>query len=337
MLQHMLNARMLDSSLRLDRPESSRLAWAFAISLAVHLFCFGGYRLGNQHGWWQAIHWPAWVTAARQSIAHLLKKETPVPETAVESEVPVMFVEVNPALATVEPPRNAKYYSDKNSRAANPEADVESNIPKITGSQTQVVRTEDVPRPKTFPLQPSPPGAEHLEETRAKPAPPPGDLVMAKPAPAPIKESGQANESRPRTLREARARQQQPMSLVGDKMKQEGGVKRQAIESSLDVIATPFGAYDRAIIEAVQNRWYYLLDSGNFARERTGKVVLEFRLHSDGKITDMIEVENTVDLLLSLLCQKAIQDPAPYPAWPSDMRRKLGADYRDVRFTFYYN
>ena len=251
-----------------------------------------------------------------------------------------MFVDVNPAVATAEPPKNTKYYSDKNSRAANPDTDVDSNIPRITGTQTQVVRTEDVPRTKAFPLQPSlptPPSAEQLEEARLKPTPPPGDLVMAKPQQVPIKEVGQATESRPRTLREAQARQQQRTGLVGEKMKQEGGVERHAVTSSLDVRATPFGAYDRAIIEAVQNRWYYLLDSGDFARERTGKVVLEFHLNYDGRITDMKVVENTVNELLGLLCQKAILDPAPYDKWPSDMRRMVGADYREVRFTFYYN
>jgi len=340
MFQRMANGSVPELSLRLDRLESSRLAWAFVISLAVHLFCFGGYKAGNRYDWWQSVHWPAWLTAAQQSVAKLLGKEANKPAAVVEQrEVPLMFVDVNPALATTEAPKNAKYYSDRNSRAANPDANVDSNIPKITGTQTQVVRTEDVPRTKAFPLQPAlpaPPGAQQQEEARPKPAPPPGDLVMAKPQ-QPIQESGQATESRPRTIREALARQQQRTGLVGEKMKQEGGVKRRAIESSLDAIATPFGAYDRAIVLAVQNRWYYLLDSGDFARERTGKVVLEFHLNYDGRIADMKVAENTVTELLCLLCQKAILDPAPYEKWPSDLRRMVGADYREVRFTFFYN
>jgi hypothetical protein len=47
--------------------------------------------------------------------------------------------------------------------------------------------------------------------------------------------------------------------------------------------------------------------------------------------------EQTVSDMLSLLCQRAVEDPAPYARWPSDMRRMIGADYRDVQFTFYYN
>ena len=68
-----------------------------------------------------------------------------------------------------------------------------------------------------------------------------------------------------------------------------------------------------------------------------GKVVVEFRMHFDGRVTDVKVNDADVGELYSLFCQKAIQDPAPYPRWPSDMRRQLQADYRDVRFSFFYN
>lgn len=335
----MSNARNAGITLRPDPAEVSRLGLAFAISLAVHLVLFGGYKLNERYQWSAAIHWPTWMVSAKQSLAKLLGRESKPDELAVQQrEMPLMFVDVNPALATAEAPAKPKFYSDKNSLAANPDADVDSDIPKIAGTQTQVVRTEDVPRTKAFPLQPAPvtpPAVEEQAEAKAR-AMPPGDLVMAKPQPA-GQDSGQAAQSRPRTLRDALARQQERGGLVGEKMKQEGGVKRRAIESSLDTVATPFGAYDRAVILAVQNRWYYLLDSGNFARERTGKVVIEFHLNHDGRVSNLRVVENTVNELLALLCEKAILDPAPYGRWPSDMRRMVGADYREVRFTFYYN
>jgi hypothetical protein len=46
--------------------------------------------------------------------------------------------------------------------------------------------------------------------------------------------------------------------------------------------------------------------------------------------------ESTTGEVLSLICQKAVLDPAPFAAWPSDMRRTLG-DTRSIQFTFYYN
>jgi hypothetical protein len=52
-------------------------------------------------------------------------------------------------------------------------------------------------------------------------------------------------------------------------------------------------------------------------------------------VTDMKVAENNVGEMLGLLCQKAVQDPAPYAAWPSDMRRLLG-NTRSIQFTFIY-
>ena len=323
--------------MRPGRLETTRLTQAFVISLAVHLLLFATFRIGNRQGWWQKVHLPIWLVTAKQSLADVLKEMKK--SQAAEREVPLLFVDVNPAQASAEPPKSAKYYSDKNSIAANPDADKETAIPKINGTQNQIVKTEEVPRTKAFPLQPTPPAprVEPVEESKPKLALAPGDLTLAKPAEIVRRDDGQGKESRPRTIQQALARQQQRVGLAGEKMKQDGGVKRRALESSLDVQATPFGAYDAAIIDAVQRRWYYLLDSRDFARDRTGKVMLEFRLNYDGRITDMKVAENTVDELLCLLCQKAVMDPAPYAAWPSDLRRLVGADYREVRFTFFYN
>ncbi len=329
-----------ESSLRFDRDELGRLAWAFVISLMLHACCFGGYELGAKFHLWQTVKLSNVVAPVRQVLEKLLGKEAVNTEPELPRDVPLVFVDVNPAVASQEPPKSAKYYSDRNSVAANPDADADTGLPKIDGSQTLIPKTEDVPRPKPVPLVPlpaTPPEPVTPAQTRPAGTLPPGDLVMAKPQIGPDQNAAGVAPTRPRTLREAVARAEQRTGIAGPKMKQDGGVRRRALESSLDVIGLPFGAYDRAIVEAVQNRWYYLLDSGDFARDRTGKVVLEFNLTYDGRVTDMKVVENTVNELLCLLCQKAILDPAPYPRWPAEMRRMIGSDTRHVRFTFYYD
>ena len=53
----------------------------------------------------------------------------------------------------------------------------------------------------------------------------------------------------------------------------------------LNVKATPFGPYDAMFIEAVQSRWLSLLDERDFVGNQAGKVIVEFRLHHDGRIT----------------------------------------------------
>jgi hypothetical protein len=332
-------AGMRSWSLRPERAEVSRLAWAFALSLAFHLLLFGGYETGKKYNVWQNLHWPTWLHMPRVFKKLQLRTEEPHPPRPLQ-DIPLMFVNVSPAQATAEPPKNAKFYSDKNSLAANPEPDKITNIPKISGKQPDVPKTEDVPREKPAPLQPTSaaqPAQKEQAEIKPKPAYTPGDLTMAKPSPTPRKTEGEADEATPprrhklsQVTPEERAR-----LLPGEKMRQDGGVQRRHEMASLDTKATPFGAYDAALVEAISQRWYTLLDEREYASDSRGKVVLQFRLHYDGRITDMNVSENTAGEVLGFLCQKAVLDPAPFAAWPSDMRRMLG-EVRNIQFTFYY-
>lgn len=331
----MANAVALSAPLRLSRRDKHRLLRAFALSAVVHLLVFGGYKLTQRLGWAADVLLPRWLKQSWTA-----KQLTAAQEKArADQEPPLMFVNVSPAQATADAPKDAKFYSDKNSRAANPEADQDTGIPKITGSQELVPQTEDIPRGRfdqlqpAWPAQPRPPG----EETRAKPSLAPGDLVLAKPDFNPRPDTGTDETSRPRTLAEARARQRQRAGLPGEKMRQDGGVKRRLEFASLDAKATPFGAYDAAFIEAVSQRWHDLLDQGGFDGYQRGKVVLRFALNYNGRITDMQVVEKTVGEALSLWCEMAVLDPAPYAPWPTELRRLVGSDQRKVQFTFYYN
>ncbi len=326
-------------SLRPERAEVSRLAWAFALSLAFHLLVFGGYETGKKYNVWQNLHWPAWLHMPRV-FKELLPRKVEPPPPRTSQDIPLMFVNVNPAVATAEAPKAAKFYSDKNSLAANPEPDKLTNIPKISGKQADVPKTEDVPRQKFTPPQPTPaaqPAQKEQAEIKPKPAYTPGDLTMAKPSPTPRKTEGDANEATPprRHLLSQVTPEERARLLPGEKMQQDGGVPRRHEMASLDTKATPFGAYDAALVEAISQRWYTLLDEREYASDSRGKVVLQFRLHYDGRITDMNVSENTAGEVLGFLCQKAVLDPAPFAAWPSDMRRMLG-EVRNIQFTFYY-
>jgi len=302
----------------------------------LHLLAGSTYYAGKKFGWWQSLHWPAWLQTAKM-LTEVLKKK-PEAKPAELPDLPLMFLDVSPAQATVEPPKDAKFYSDKNSRAANPDAKLDTNVPEIAGKQTQVPKTEDIPREKFLPLQPSraaPPAPAKApeEEVKARPKEAPGDLAMVKPDPIPKKDDGKAEQARPRTLEEYRARHPE-QRLPSEKMKQEGGAKRHLEIASLDARATPFGAYDAALIEAITQRWFTLLEERHYSSG--GKVVLQFHLHYDGRITDMTVAENTAGEVLGYVCQKAVLDPAPFGVWPSDMRRLLG-ESRGIQFTFFYN
>ena len=313
------------NSLRLNRFETKRLAWALALSLAAHFLVWGGYELGQKTGLWKRIHWPTKTNLAE-------KKK--IPPTVQDSD-PSIFLDVDPDQAVPEAPRRTqKYYSSKNSRAAQTEAAAQdANQPKLNGKQADVPKTKDVPRTPNTKAQAVP---ETQPQKAAQPAQPkptelPGDTKLAKLETSP--EKNDSTPERPRTLNEARAQQHLSPSMA---MRQDGGTRRMALVPSLDARATPFGDYDKKFIEAVTQRWYDLLDSQQFALDRTGKVTLKFRLNYDGSISDMQVLENNVGELLSYVCQKAVTDPAPFEAWPSDMRRMVGENYREMIFTFYY-
>jgi hypothetical protein len=300
-------------SLRFSRLESRRLAWVFALSLLAHLLAWGGYEAGKEFNVWQRLHLPPLM---------LFTKIKPAPPPQSPE---LTFVDVPPTQATTEAPKNAKYYSNQNSRAANPEANHDTQVPQIKGTQTDVAKTEDAPRPDFSKLQPAMQPSQEQLASRQENA---GDLTLGNPS-----DTRPAELPRPRTLKQALAQQNQ---LPGVKMKQDGGVRHEALVPSLDVKATPFGAYDAAFIQAVTQRWYDLLDSRQFARDRSGKVVLRFHLNYDGRISDMVVMQNTVGDLLGYVCQKAVMDPAPFAEWPTDMRAMVGQDYREITFTFYY-
>lgn len=322
--------------MRLEQAETSRLTRAFTFSLIFHLSVVGIYYAGHEYGWWKNLHWPAWMKSAKM-ITELFHKPQPPPEER-QIEVPLVFVEVTPAQATTEVPKKTDFYSDKNSVAANPKP-ADSDVPKIEGKQTDMVKTEDVPRQKAFPLNPTPPPEEKAKEEQSETKPKPtfteGDLALAKPEQMERKNEGQADQVRPRTIKEARALLPPGSQLPGPKMKQNGGAPRRG-NVSLDVQGSPFGDYDWRLIQAVQGCWDSLLASRNFAGEQTGKVTIRFRLGSDGTISQVSETQSTVDSVLSLLCRMAIEHPAPYEPWPNEMRHKIGENYRELTFTFIY-
>ncbi len=311
------------------------LVRALVISLVLHLVAFGGWKFGQTHGWWKESHLPNWLQTARSSLIKRIAKTIP-PRTQPQQPITLTFVDVDPTLAVVEPPKNAKFTSSANTVASSTKK-AESELPELTGKQQKVLKTTENsrPKPEAKPLQPTP--EQKVEEKKPSPAPKsytPGDLAIAKP-------SNKANDSkseqpevqphrRPASVEEAKALQ----GITGDKMKHNGGGSHVGLSSSLDVRRTLTGDYDRLFVNAVQARWDFLLQ--NQQPTPQGEVRLEFKLHFDGRVTDVKIIRNTVDSFFSLLCQKAILDNSPYPRWTTEMRRELAGDTRDVTFTFFY-
>ena len=329
----------------------SPVAVALVLSLVIHLVLFGTYKVGKQFGWWNTqsewlVRLTKKLTQSKPRMAVLMQ---PRPKAAEQPQaIPLTFVEVDPTTALAEPPPDAKYYSSKNAKAQNEAAATPKDAPKLDGKQTQIVRLEDNAKPLPFPLQPAvkPEPETPKEPDTLQPKPKGGekvgDLALKKDTnPKPPSEgvvdvdngeSPTLPKDRPRTLAQARAAKG---LLVGERMKQEGGVERHG-KIAFDTKATAFGAYDAEFIAAVERAWHNLIENNQIS-QRSGRVVVEFKLNADGRITNMRVDGNEVGEILGMLCQRAVQDPAPYPRWPADMRRVIGSTTRDIRFTFFYN
>ncbi len=313
------------------------LLWATVISLTFHLAIFGGWKLNQRFGWLKNSSMPSWL----QKISEKLAAQNPKKIPSQLREVPLIFVDVDPQSSTKEPPKETKFYGAANSQAASARPRANSELPEVQGKQDKVIKTTENSTSKAQPLQLSPPAPEPVEEQPSKAQPKEkqivGDLAFIKPqdqnkkSPGKTDDEGEAEkkaQARPRKLEDVKP------GLRGEKMIQPGGAKRLALEPTFDVKATSFGNYDREFIAAVQQRWSQLLEARNTL---PGKVVVEFRLNYDGRITDLKVVENTThSSMLELICSGAIADPSPYRKWPPDMRREMKSESREVRFTFYY-
>jgi hypothetical protein len=313
-----------------DTLKSHPMVRAFAISIGLHIVAFFVIEGGHAAGLWEQRAVPKW--AMKQSA----KVDPNAPKNANEPVV-LQFIEVEQA---TEEPQDARLYSAAPTTAANPDTRQDLNKPKIDGTQDKVpkirdvVKAEPVPPPQPQPKATLQPNTKQSQQAAAEP---PGDtkqntltpdekaardLTFDRPA---------QKQTRPKTLAEARQR----AGIEGPRMKQDGGVKKYSIETDADVKSSPFGSYDAMFIQAVQVRWFELLEKHSI--NHSGKVVVDFRLHKDGRITSMKIAENTVTDTLSWCCQRAIMDPAPYAPFPPDLKRLLAADYREVRFTFHFN
>jgi outer membrane biosynthesis protein TonB len=123
--------------------------------------------------------------------------------------------------------------------------------------------------------------------------------------------------------------------IVGHKAKLTAtGISRTGV-AAFNVAESPFGAYDKKIIRAVQSRWYALIDRFGMY-ERAGAVTVHFDLLDDGRVQNLTVSDNTAGQILSLFCEKAILESGPFDPLPDNLRALVGKEPREASFTFYY-
>jgi hypothetical protein len=286
-----------------------------------------------------------------------------------ETEAARRFMETDASQVTGAKPQDAKYYSDKSTVAANPKnpTDKEGDTPYLEGTETRVPSSVDVPTPSGVPqpliVQRGSPGASSKPGNPAPPLPkvaqatpqPAATKTPPKPAPSGLKiveEQPLAMASKPAAPEVMTSRSAEEngaagaptiitepgapgRELVARKAHLTiGGVSRSGI-AAFNVAESPFGAYDKKVIKAVQSRWYALIDRFGMY-ERAGLVTVHFEMLDDGQVQNLKVTDNTAGQILALFCEKAIIESGPFDPLPDNLRALVGKEPREASFTFYY-
>jgi outer membrane biosynthesis protein TonB len=324
----------------------SPLVIALLLSLVLHLYLFFMAWLVPQMANWKWL--PSWAKPLVAAVSPPPKKlEAQARVEPQDVEIPLQFIEVDPNQSVADAPKDARYTSTANTLAANP-TPAKTPVPRIDGRREDSLKTFDTQRP-TRQNQPAVP--QDMQEQQAKDevkpqekgGPKPGELALARPVPdAKVdreqekRDAEKAQVSAPRKYKTVSQARAERGMIVGEQMKQEGGVPRVGVEPTFNVRATHFGEYSSRLTAAVQARWYHLLDERNYALERTGRVVITFKLHPDGSVSGISTTSSSVGEIYSLLCELAIEQPAPFGKWPPDLIQEIGRDPIPVTFTFNY-
>jgi hypothetical protein len=265
---------------------------------------------------------------------------------------PMTFVETDSSQESTEKPKEAQFYSDRSTKAAQTKpAEKPGDKPKLEGKQDKVMSSAPVPLPQPVPAPPAqPPPAPDLRNTLApspepKPAPRPKEntvgqkptelaMLTKEPAPHPSPPKPPAPPKKETTQARLAPRQTERI-IPENESRTDSSVSREGIKA-FDVAGTPFGSYDRRLIAAVKTRWLALLEQYTIPGERIGQVSLRFHLNEDGSVSELSVAENTAGDILALYCQKAITDSAPFGPWPAELKDLVKRNYRELNFVFYY-
>mgnify|MGYP003890262575 FL=1 len=300
------------------RPEESidlrSAALAVAVSLALHLLLL--WALPDTFHKVVAFVHPVEVLTA--------------PVKIDEARLPpkLRFIETNP-LANQAVPKTTPYTSSRNQTAAQPVPEkmpTNSPLPKSEGTSDQLRIAQGKPRTiDQSQAAPAPqPSISMAAPAKATPPPGPGKAV-AQPSPAPVPVA--ANPDRPRAS--------VPSGTYGLLLRRPVGVNR-AGSIAVDARFSNYGDYTQRMMEAIQSSWWSIIERSRFEGVSRGNVIVRFRLHRDGTVTDAQVLGTEVTRVMTLACKDAVMAPAPYDIWRADMVAMYGeSDTVTINFIYH--
>jgi outer membrane biosynthesis protein TonB len=239
------------------------------------------------------------------------------------------FIETNP-LANQAVPKTTPYTSSRNQTAAQPVPEkmpTNSPLPKSEGTSDQLRIAQGKPRTiDQSQAAPAPqPSISMAAPAKATPPPGPGKSV-AQPSPTPVPAPVAANPERPRAS--------VPSGTYGLLLRRPVGVNR-AGTIAVDARFSNYGDYTQRMMEAIQSSWWSIIERSRFEGVSRGNVIVRFRLHRDGTVTDAQVLGSEVTRVMTLACKDAVMAPAPYDIWRADMVAMYGeSDTVTINFIY---
>lgn len=124
-----------------------------------------------------------------------------------------------------------------------------------------------------------------------------------------------------------------PDLVYGPLMRSEGSTGRRG-RIAIDATFSQFGEYERQFYAAVQAGWYQEIDFFQPIDTST-RVVVRFRIQSDGTIDEVTILHSTASEIATLICQMALTKRSPFRPWTEEMVQVFG-DERVMEVAFSY-
>lgn len=124
-----------------------------------------------------------------------------------------------------------------------------------------------------------------------------------------------------------------PELIHGPLMRSEGSAHRRGA-LAIDATFSEFGEYEQQFYAALQAGWYQEIDFFQ-PIDTSARVVVSFRIESDGSIHDVRVLHSTASQIATLICQTALTKRSPFRPWTKEMMQVFGKE-RELEVSFHY-
>ncbi len=248
----------------------------------------------------------------------------PVPFAETRLPPVLRYAETNSAANRAQP-LVAPFVASRNQVAAQPvpeKTPTKSSLPKSLGTENTIRVAQGKPRSIDSPESVSAEGQAGTASAAVGPMP--GKPVEAKPLAPPS--AAPRDPERPKATVSS--------GTTGLILKNNIGVGRAGV-IAIDARFSIYGDYTQRMMEAIQSSWWDIIDRSRFETMAQGRVVVRFKLHRDGTVTDAQILWKDVPNIMAFACKDSVMAPAPFDVWRPDMVALFGEE-DTVTVSFHY-